>query len=101
MKPYLNVLAKDPGIGPLRLLYDKSLKNSIAMSTIQKKMKMEARIRTQGVEKITHKKTSWGKLADAEGNGPDRVLLLSLLQRIAINLNLAWLWKKKLSKEHH
>lgn len=27
----------------------------------------------------THRKTSWDKLADAEGNGPDRVLLLSLL----------------------
>jgi hypothetical protein len=37
MKPYLNVLAKDPGIGPLRLLYDKSLKNSIAMSTIKER----------------------------------------------------------------
>uniref|UniRef100_A0A0A9D7T9 Uncharacterized protein n=1 Tax=Arundo donax TaxID=35708 RepID=A0A0A9D7T9_ARUDO len=43
----LNVLAKDPGIRPLRLLYDKS------------------------------RKTSWDELADAEGNGPDRVLLLS------------------------
>jgi hypothetical protein len=36
----------------------------------------------------THRKTSWDKLADAEGNGPDRVLLLSLLN-MATNPSLA------------